>query len=54
MLSSVFYNVNTPLPKIFDSTISESQIVTTVELIFQFCLHAVYLLALDLQILYTF
>ena len=46
MLSSVFYNTNTHLPRIFYSNISESQSINTVKQIFQFCLHAVYLLAL--------
>ena len=46
MLSSVFYNTNTHLPRIFYSNISESQSINTVKQIFQFCLHTAYLLAL--------
>ena len=67
ILSSVFQNANTHLRKIFYSNISESRSITTVIQIFQFCLHAVFLLALvfkrasvcnwqhlHLQILYIF
>ena len=67
MLSSLFYIANIPFPRIFYYNISESQSITTVKQIFQFCHHAVYLLALvvkranlcnwehlDLQILYRF
>ena len=67
MLSSVFYNANTLLYRIFYSNISESQRIATAKQIFQLYLHAVYLLALvlkranicnwehlDLQILYNF
>ena len=46
MLSSAFENANTHLSKIFYCNISESQSITIIKQIFQFCLHAVYLLAL--------
>ena len=54
MLSSVFYIANIPFPRIFYSNISESQSITTVKQIFQFCLHAVYLLdyCVDYSLIY--
>ena len=72
MISNVFWNANTHLSEIFYFNIFEYsgkhiQSITSVKQIFQFCLHAIFLLAvvfkraslcnrehLDLQIFYRF